>query len=227
MEYNSTIQQGSLDWLRERLGKFTGSKIADLMGKGKGKEPFSQTALKYIYQVVAERNLDTDKVDDDIEFQQYLYYNNPSSRYMEWGHTQETNARALYEISTGNTVFEVDSIAHPTIGTFAASPDGYIVCDESRGVLEIKCPAPATYIQYTQITDGESLKAINPTYYYQVMSEMAVTGAQWCDFVVYCPWLADKVNLHIVHIERNDDAIKAIEQRVLEAEEFINNNFKL
>lgn len=61
------IEQGSKDWLVARLGNFTGSRIGDLMTSGKKKgELFGKTALSYIYEVAAERNLLPKYIKDDL-----------------------------------------------------------------------------------------------------------------------------------------------------------------
>ena len=59
-------EQGTLEWQRMRLGKFSGSNIHKLMGKARNKSDiFSQTALTYIKEVAAERCLNQKMVDDD------------------------------------------------------------------------------------------------------------------------------------------------------------------
>ena len=72
-----------------------------------------------------------------------------------------------------------------------------------------------------EITDSESLKRVKPEYYWQVMAEMSCTGLQSADFVSYCAWLTQPI--HIVHILRNDADIALLEERVLLANDFINN----
>lgn len=222
----SSEQQRTIGWFRDRLGIITGSKIGSLMKAGKG-EPFSATAKGYLYQLAGERALSKDIVNDDEMFQFYLDQTSVTSKAMRFGAVQEVNARVCYSDVTGNEVIEVGLCKHPTIPYIASSPDGIVRTPSGEiGCLEIKCPTLQTFAQYcAEINDAGGLLKVNPDYYYQCQSHIACTGAAWCDFAVYCPFTNNPI--HIVRIERNDDAIKAIEQRVLEAEEYINNNLKL
>jgi hypothetical protein len=69
------------------------------------------------------------------------------------------------------------------------------------------------------IGDADDLKAVKPEYYWQVMAEMDCTGASACDFTSYNPFMGSP--LHIVTIERDNEAIKQIHDRIEEAEEYI------
>ncbi len=212
-------QQRTLDWYRERLGHWTGSAIADLMGKGRGGEMFGDTAKTYIFDVLHGRELSQAMVEDDDMFDTYLYQTNITNKAMEWGTMNEEDARGLYEKVTGQKVLLTGSVEHRVIEFYAASPDGVIPSEDK--VIEIKCPAPKTYTKYRYtIHDGPSLKEVMPRYYWQVMAEMDCTEASSCDFVVYNPFMEKP--LHIAHIERDDEAIETIHQRIADAEEFIN-----
>lgn len=97
--------------------------------------------------------------------------------------------------------------------------------DDVLGCIEIKCPTLSTYSQYvTEISDNESLKKVNPDYYYQCQNHMACTEAQFCDFITYCPFVENPI--HIVRIERDEEAIGLIEERVEMAEKIIEENHK-
>lgn len=221
---NNTTDQRSLDWYRQRLGCVTGSKVSVLMSKGRKKEDlFSVTAKSYLYELVAERMFSPDFLNDDDVFNDYVQQVNVTTKAMQWGIDNEDSARRLYEKITGHEVILVSSCAHDTIPHFAASPDGMVrnVDGEGNmGVLEIKCPSLGTFAQYkAEIKGAEGLKAVKPEYYWQMMAEMACTDAVCGDFVAYCPWLTDPIL--IAHIARNDDDIKLMEQRVIEANKFI------
>ncbi|MGN0223655.1 MAG: lambda exonuclease family protein [Muribaculaceae bacterium] len=205
-------QQRTPEWYRARLGKITGSAVGDIISKGKGAE-FTKTGLSYLNSVAAERLLQSDIIADDEYFQAYLDEVNVSSKAMRIGTEREAEARELYSIVTNRTVDEVGSIEHPTIAGFASSPDGIVTRGEEKGTLEIKCPTPATYISYLSgIHSADDLKAVNPGYYWQCFAHMAVTGALWCDFVAYCPYL--RVPIHIVRIARDEEVIDQLLERV-------------
>lgn len=231
---NYEQEQHSIEWYRDRLGCVTGSKVGVLMSKGRSKgEIFSQTAKTYIYQIAGERALSPQIVDDDKMLQFYIDQTTSQSKAMRFGSEQEPNARALYaEINTekGYKVEEVGLCHHKTLKNLASSPDGIVnYIDESGinvlGCLEIKCPGLAAYTQYVaEIHDNASLLAVQKDYFYQCQCHMACTGATFCDFIVYCPFVENPI--HIVRIYRDEEVIAEIEERVRLAEEIINENYQ-
>ena len=83
----------------------------------------------------------------------------------------------------------------------AASTNGIIVTrDGDRGVLEIKCPVADVSVEalvscrknfcLEQSGAGLKLKRSHP-YFSQLQMEMALTGCQWADFVVFVDRLED------------------------------------
>lgn len=212
-------EQRTYDWHRARLGNWTGSEIYKLMGKGRAKnEKFSETAKTYIIKVLSERMLSEKVVEDDELFGLYINQVSAWSKAMEWGVEHELEARTLYEKKTGNEVTSVSSIAHDSIEFYAASPDGIVMKEDK--VVEIKCPLPETFVRYKlMIGDAADLKAVKPEYYWQVMAEMDCTGAAACDFTAYNPFMGEP--LHIATIERDDEAIATIHNRIEEAEQYI------
>ena len=225
------VEQRSLEWHRLRIGSFTGSKIGDLMKSGKKKEQtFGDTALSYIYKVAAERMLNPIFLNDDTIFADYVEQQQIYSKAIVWGQEQEENAKDL--LMKKNPEWEladVSSCKHDTIPHFAASPDAIIYDRKKLMIGEIKCPSVHTFVRYlVEINDAESLKKVQPDYFYQMQAEMACTNAESGIFVAYCPWLVKPI--HIVPIERDEEAIKAIEERVVKAneivEQIINGNYK-
>ena len=216
------VEQRSLDWHRLRIGSFTGSKIGDLMKSGRKKEQiFGDTAMSYIFKVAAERMLNPVFVNDDELFGQYIEQQQVYSKAIIWGQEQEENAKDL--LMRKNPEWEladVSSCKHDNIPHFAASPDAIIYDRKKLMVGEIKCPSVHTFVRYlVEINDAESLKKVQPDYFYQMQAEMACTNAESGIFVAYCPWLVKPI--HIVPIERDEEAIKAIEERVVKANEIV------
>ena len=118
---------------------------------------------------------------------------------------------------------ELSSCKHDTIPYFAASPDGAIYGRDGGDIkiIEVKCPNINTYMKYrTLIHDAASLKETEPKYYWQMMAEMSCTGAKGGIFIVYCPWLSKPI--HWAEIDRVEDDIKLMEDRVILANDFIN-----
>lgn len=215
------IEQGSKEWFISRLGKITGSRIGDLMTSGKKGEMFGKTALSYIYEVCAERDLLQKYIDDDYLFEIYQQQVSISNKFIEFGHDNEDFAAERYQLVTRCELEECESIQHPTIPFFSASPDRIAIKDGLRKVVEIKVPLPKTFMEYmAEVKDNETLKAVNPKYFYQVQAEMACTGLDKADFVVFCPFL--KHNIHVVEITRDEAVIAEFEKRIMAANEIIN-----
>lgn len=215
------IEQGSKEWLVSRLGFFTGSRIGDLMTSGKKGEMFGKTALSYIYEVCAERDLLQSYIDDNYLFEIYQQQVSISNKFIEFGHDNEDFAAERYQLVTGCELEECESIQHPAIPYFSASPDRIAIKGGMKKVAEIKCPLPKTFMEYmAEVKDNDTLKAVNPKYFHQIQAEMACTGLDRADFVAFCPFL--KHNIHIVEITRDDIVISEFEKRITEANKIIN-----
>ena len=194
--------QHSLDWFRARLGKFTGSQVGRLMKSGRGKdEYFGKDAISYITEVVAERMLNPSVVMMDELFEEYLMQTTASSKTLAWGNDQEMNAKALYAKLRKVKITSCGAVELSK--WFASSPDGLVL--ESNGVVEVKCPTPKVHVEYmVNVHTAEDLKKVRPEYYWQCVAHMAVTGAEWCDWMSYCPF--NKRPLHVVRINRDQEA---------------------
>lgn len=215
------VMQHSPEWFKARLGNITGSRCGDLMGKPRSKgEMWTETAKSYMAQVAAERSMNPAILEDDELFKAYLEQTAVTSKAMRFGSEQEENARRLFEQMAGVQVDEVSSCRHDDVEHFAASPDGLILVDlRPVACVEIKCPEQKTYMKYLDIVDGDTLKRINPTYYWQTQAEMACTCTELCYFVVYSPWQSNP--LHVAKIERNEEDVEALTERVRAANEYI------
>jgi hypothetical protein len=184
--------QGTADWLLERLGHASASRFADILAvstKGvplKGRED-------YLMQLVTER-----------------LYGRPtesaSSQAMQWGRESEPLARAAYEVETGVIVTESDFVKHPTIPYVGCSPDGLIGED---GGYESKCPANSS-IHMATWRDG-----MPKAHTAQVQGCMWVTGRQWWDFISYDPRATPEFRLYIQRIKRDERYITNLEAEVL------------
>ena len=190
----------------------------------KKEETWSETARSYIYQVAGERLFNEKFLEDDGIFQDYLDLISVSTKAMQFGSDQEDAAKSLFmqmNFPEGEIV-ELSSCKHDTIPYFAASPDGAIYGRDGGDIkiIEVKCPNINTYMKYrTLIHDAASLKEVEPKYYWQMMAEMSCTGATSGIFITYCPWLSKPI--HWAEIEKNGCDVKLMEDRVMLANEFI------
>lgn len=222
-----TQEQRSLDWFRARLGMITGSNVGTLMKTGRSKDKlFSDTASSYLYQLAGERILNRELIADDEMFGYFLDQTTTSSKAMRFGTEQEASARKFYAQSLGYEVEEVGLCVHPSIPYFASSPDGMVNDNGTIGCVEIKCPNLNTFAKYcAEVFTPDDLLKVNPDYYYQCQSHMACTGASFCDFIVFCPFV--ETPIHVVRIPRNDEAISNMLTRVHAAENIIQANSQL
>lgn len=213
------LQQNSPEWFAARFGNFTASAIYNLMTKGKSKaDVFGQSAKSYIEETATGRLLRPGTFTDGDAFQSLNYRASCDNYATRWGHDNEDAARQLYALVTGAKVSDGAMYRHAKIETLTASPDGLVGDD---GLVEIKCPyTVGKWVHYAaNISDGESLKAVEPKYYWQVQCQLAVTGRAWCDFVVYDPAMANPI--HVTRIERNEEDIAQLLERVTLAEEIV------
>lgn len=186
------IEQGSDEWLAVRLGKVTASRVCEVLAKGKGGAP-SASRANYLAELVVER-LTGKPIPETFQ-----------SQAMQRGKETEQQAIDAYTFERGLPVARVGFVAHPRIAMSGASPD-LLVGDD--GGAEFKCPNTATHLDSLR---GGSIPKV---YRDQILWNLACTGRQWWDFVSFDPRLPRDLSLHIVHIERNEDAIAAVETEV-------------
>ena len=182
-------EQGTAQWLSDRLGHLTASRMYDAKA---GKETASRK--NYIAQLVAERL--TGVVAESF-----------TNTAMEWGTSNEPLARAEYEILTDQFVDQDGFIKHPTIEWCGASCDGFVGKD---GLIEIKAPNTATHIDYL-------LNQKPPSKYIpQMLLQLACTERAWCDFVSYDPRMPEEHRLFVVRFEPKREEILAVEHAAIE-----------
>jgi len=183
------LEQGSEAWRLFRLGKATGSRIADVVAKIKS--GWGASRANYAADLVIERLTQT-----PIE--------GFKSADMIWGNTYEPEARAGYELMYGNVTL-VGFVPHPRIAMSGCSPDGLV---EPRGTVQFKCPKAATHIAALRS------KKIDGGYYKQVQWELACTERDWSDFVSYHPHMPGEMRLWVKRIQRDKELIDELEREV-------------
>jgi hypothetical protein len=75
--------------------------------------------------------------------------------------------------------------------------------DDFAGIVEIKCPKSATHLGYLKA------KAVPPSYLPQILHNMWITGAMYCDFVSFDDRLPAGLQLVVVTVQRNDFDVMA------------------
>jgi len=176
------VEQGTEEWKLARLDKITASRFSDVLAKGKG-----LTRMSYMRELAAQ-----------------IITGEPGgfdgNMWTERGTELEPLARQAYANHSGNTVFQVGFCEHDILSA-GASPDGLI---EPDGGLEIKCPKPATHIEYLENN------VLPPAYIAQVQGSLWITERKWWDFVSFCPGM----RLLCVRVERDEEYIANLEKEV-------------
>lgn len=164
-----TSPQGTEEWLLARAGVITASNMHKVMSKGRGTAP-SKTRLDYMHKLANER-LTGRYISEGFK-----------SNYMERGNELEDQARANYELTTGEIVETVGLIYLDESKRIGASLDGLV---QDSGETEIKCPAIHTHSGYliSCLADGDP----PATYVKQIQAQLWIAGREWCDFISYHP----------------------------------------
>lgn len=193
------LVQGTKEWYAARCGKITASCFGKLAGSGRSGGGFTQTAITYMTQVLAERI--TGVPQDEIQ-----------SKYLDHGNKHEPTARQLYQwhLSASQVLNQVGFVDHPKLPFCGGSPDCLIGDD---GVLEIKCP----YTVHTHLAHIENDGTSDRDYLWQMQGNLWITGRKWCDFVSFHPYVPEPLRFHVVRYERDEDVIEEIEERVTRA----------
>lgn len=185
--------QGSQEWYDARLGKVTASRFSTVLTTAQRKdEPLSDGARTYLYELVAER---LTGIPTDV----------PQTFAMQWGKELEEPARAKYQWLTGNNIAVYGFVTmNECIG---GSPDGMIV--DQDGIVEIKCPW--TRKEHVRTWDR---REVPRQYIAQVQGNLWLTGRTFCDFVSYDNRFPKDLEICIVRVERDEDYIKNLAERV-------------
>lgn len=195
------VAQGSAEWHALRAGKWTGSRAEDLIARNAKDYTPLKARKDYVASVVLER-LTGEAANDGGSFKQ-----------TRWGHEQEPNARAAYEIHRGVLTHTPPFVRLAALPNVGMSPDA-LVLERKRivGGVEIKCPHDGR-IHINTLRNG-----MPPEHMPQVQWELWVAGAQWWDFVSYDPRLPERLQLFIQRIEPDLDMHALFEREVELAE---------
>ena len=187
------IEQGTEEWLKQRLGCATASCFKDIMAVSKSTGKPLKAREDYLWRLATER-----------------LYGAPSegfsSRSTDWGKSLEPFARQAYEVETGYVVDTVGFILHPCIEFCGASADGLVNDD---GGIEIKCPKDKTMHMKTWY------HGMPEEHMPQVQGNLWIHNRKWFDFISYDPRAAPDQRIYIERIERDDFYIEKLEYATL------------
>lgn len=187
--------QGTPEWLQDRAGKATGSRAAAITSFLKdGKE--SAARRDYRIELALER-LTGQATEHDFV-----------TKDMQRGIEQEPYARMAFENMTGLFVSESGFVFLEDIMA-GCSVDGFIRDRKRFGIWESKSPKSFTHINY--IKAG----VLPSEYRAQVIHNMWITGAEFCDFFSYDSRMPEPLQCFHVRIERDQKEIDQHEKSVV------------
>jgi len=156
----STIEQGSSDWLKMKLGVISASNAKYLLGKrtADGRATYMASLIAQVCTGVSPEL---------------------SAKPLQWGKDNEQSARSAYEFEKDESVLTLPFIyAHDY--RVGCSPDFLSVTTKSGG--ELKCPFNSeNHIKFLCFDD------VKKEYYAQVQFSLWVTGADFWAFGSYDP----------------------------------------
>lgn len=186
--FHPVAAQGTPQWVRQRIGHLTASRMNDAMDFLKSGKP-SEKRQRYMMEVVAERLA-------DVAADHYV------TREMQWGIDNEQGAADAYAAVYGAKLATCEFTLHPTIEYFGASPDRRIV--GSGGLIEIKCPTTPKFVAW-------KLAGVVPDEHKrQMLAQMLCTGAEFVDFVAYDPRLPEKHRLFVRRYTPTQDELDEV-----------------
>lgn len=188
----AAAEQGSAQWLFDRVGHCTGSRFSDVVKKLKSGKP-SKERENYMMELVVERV--TQQPSDHW-----------TSAAMLWGSEHERASKMAYEAHTGALVERSGFIKHQTIKWVGVSPDGLI---DDDGGFESKSPFNSVNHLYT-VLDGMPEEHVA-----QCQGGMWVTGRKWWDFQSFDPRLPAKLQRFTWRVARDEAYIAMLEKEVV------------
>ena len=184
-----TAEQRTPDWHKERYGKFTASKIIDLLGiKGLGLTGETYAVERAIEQLFGE-------VEEGF-----------TSKDMQRGIDLESTAFAKFVEVHPN--LKVQNCSFFAYGEHAgASPDGLI---DDDAILEIKCPKGKKFFRLV------AEENIDKIYIAQMQMQMLCSNSDKAYFFNYCIIDGEEFH-HTIEVKRDEEMIALIKERLEEA----------
>lgn len=184
------VEQRSADWFQARCGRLTSSRANAMLAEPQKGKPGLRGQLR---QDLAIEQLFGVPKDTGTSFR---------SRAMETGTEREPEALAYYEAVTGRPLRRTGFLSCTDLMAGASLDADFANC---TGVIECKAPDLYTHIGYIKT------QTIPLDYRRQITHQLFVSGAQWADFISYCPTLPEKGRLLILRVLREHVDLKAYE----------------
>jgi len=188
------MNQRSKEWFAIREGRFTASRISELLGvKG-----LNLTGENYAFEKACELVYG---VDEDESFESFD---------MRRGTELEPIAFRKFKELKEYDFLDVQETSFFVLGDSAgASPDGLVGND---AILEIKCPRSTKFFKLV----AKGYDAIDKDYIDQMQMQMLCTNSKRCHFFNYIIFKGKEM-WHEIIVERDECRIELIKKRIIEA----------
>lgn len=156
-----------------RIGKFTSSKIFNLLTVNREKNGWGAPALRLIQRVKYEKKLGR-SLESDV-----------SSKSCNWGNLLEKRVQSMLPFEMNYQ--SIETLTHPIHTSWAGTPD-YV---GNGTVGDIKCPwTLLSYVELYEALEGSvaDLKEVSPEYYWQLVSNAILTSSKYAEITIYCPY---------------------------------------
>lgn len=211
---NSSNQQRTVEWFEKRKGRFTGSKITDLMactqstaklewGRAEKLIDFGDTAKKYIYSKAKE-------------IQRNKVIQTPAAAAMKYGTNNEPVVFSLLQKMYPNATFETCDFIEFIPLIAGASPDGRVNWDDGEVTgLEIKCA-----VDWGGVYDRAVVKVDQKNKdFWQLQSEMLSLKVNRMMYVIAEPsenmFEPNITDLEVVFVDASEIHQQAIKHRCM------------
>lgn len=164
MQIYADIQQGTIEWLRVRMGIPTASCFHEVMMKPGPRGGLPKGRITYMHKLAGEILTD-EPMDSYVGFS------------MQRGKNDEDSARKYYAMVTD---IEPQQVAFIKNGNCGCSPDSLI---GTNGMFETK--SAAAHIQIERLQN----KDVPNEHFAQCQGGLMVAEREWIDFMSYCPRL--------------------------------------
>ena len=198
--------QRTEDWFKHRIGKFTGSGIAKLMSKGRGKDQlWGETAKSYVFEKLYER------VSNSV-------IKIPETYQMQKGKEIEEEAVRVFGERTRFYVKQAEFIVSEQYPFIGASPDGLVYDSKDRlvGIFETKCRLDSTMLKNAFVKVDSKHDA-----FWQLQTEMLAAGVKQAYFTHYSDEREPPFDIQIQIVERDDKALSEMIERATIANKVI------
>jgi len=201
IERNTRGQANCDLWKAERKYRFTASRFSLISNRKRNHDTFSSNLMhpKDVKSIYTAHGIKY----EGTAIHEYMRYMNSIKKPIE-----------VYKC--GFVVYKKE----PILG---CSPDGKVIdsgATEPFGIIEVKCPQTKFMVTpqdacsdanfFCTFTNGHCRLKTSHQYYAQVQGQMGITGAKWCDFIVYT-----KKGMSIERIPFNPEYWQDLESKLI------------